>query len=288
MNWSPRLAAMRVAAGVLVALLLLSGVMACARIAHDARTVARAEHEKQTAPPVPAPEAPKIHHEVQTWPLADLAAVDARSVELYRSDSVVAILPVNAFRALLHAADRVSRAANVEPPVVLPLFLLEEGWAPNAFAIGKSDRPVISVNFGMVALLGDDEGMWATVLGHELAHLKSQHQQKRFERSSWGNTASGVLTVMLGFLGVPLAPLLTDAASTVVNRGYSREDEREADALAVSYLRQAGYDPADALRFHEHLAAHSGSNAGGLLSTHPGGVERVEAMRRLIASPPAR
>ena len=257
------------------------GFVACAPLPPNARENARNEHARQNPPPPPPP-AP-VHHEVTAWNLSDLVAAEHEAVGFIRGEFTVAVLPTASLRAMAAAAARLSDAIKTEPPLFTAHFQVVEGYWANAYAIQRKDHPAVAVNFGMVKMLGDDESLWAAVLGHELAHLKRQHQQKRNERNEWGSAVSGVASVILGFVGVPLAPLLTDTASNVVNLGYSREDELEADALSVSYLRQAGYDPGAALRFHERLAEQS-SDSGGLWSTHPGGKDRVEAIRQLLTS----
>lgn len=260
---------------------------ACAPVAPHERRIAREQHARETAPPHKETPPPH-HHRTQTWSITELAAVDAQAIELQRDERTYAILPVKALKNLLRAYENVLAAANREPPAVDPVLLLEEGWNPNAFALDKDDRPLVTVNLGMVSLLNDDEGMWATVLGHELAHLRKHHRRAQLAKEDWNQKAGGVAVVLLGFLGIPLAPLLSDAATAVAGFSYSREDEREADDLAVTYLERAGYDPQDALRFHEYLAEYSSKNAGGLLSTHPASQERIDAVRRRIAAPPAR
>lgn len=239
------------------------------------------ETARAALPPPPA-------HELASWPLQDLPALTGPLVELRSAATTVVVLPTPVLKALIGAGERITAAANRQGPSVKPAFHLIEGSSANAFAIVTADQPVIAVNFAMLSLVGDDEAMWAALLGHEIAHLKRAHQQQRIERSEFNETASGLLSVVLSFAGLPFAPLLTDGAAAMVSLGYSRDDELEADALSVTYLRAAGYDPAAALRFHERLAARSGDRSGGLLSTHPGGATRVEAIRRQLAADAAR
>lgn len=263
-------------------------IAACAQVAPNERRIAREQHARESAPPPRVEKPPPHRHRTQTWSIAELAAVDAQAIELQRDERTIAILPVKALKNLLRAYENVLVAANQDPPAIDPVLLLEEGWGPNAFAIDKDDRPMIAVNLGMVSLLNDDEGMWAAVLGHELAHLRKRHRREQLARDDWNQKAGGVAVVVLGFLGIPLAPLLADTATAVAGYGYSRDDEREADDLAVTYLERAGYDPHDALRFHEYLAEYSSKSAGGVFSTHPASQERIDAVRRRIATPPAR
>lgn len=282
----PSLRAERRVLAAVGAALILGGLSACAPLPPDARIRAREEHAKQTETPpaIPAP----AHPEVLSWPVGNMAALDGVAVELRREDSTVAIFPLPTFKAFHQAAQRILSVANQDLPELMPEVRVVEGWSANAFAVSRPEHPLITANFGMLALLGDDEAMWATVFGHELAHLKLKHQEQRTERDEWGHRASGVLSVMLGFVGVPLAPLLTDTAASMVTRGYSREDEMEADALALVYLRRAGYDPVAALRFHQRLAMHTGNQPKGLMSTHPAGTERIEAIRNLLETSASR
>jgi predicted Zn-dependent protease len=267
---------------------LLGGLLvACAPLPPNARSEARNEHARQNPPPVLPPEVAPVHQEMPAWDLADLVATEHEAVGFLRGEYTVAVLPASSFRAMASAAARLTEAVKEEPPLFSPRFQVVEGYGANAYAINRKEKPAVAVNFGLVKMLGDDEGLWAAVLGHELAHLKRQHQQRRNERNEWSTTVSGIVSVVLGFVGVPLAPLLTDTASNVVTLGYSRDDELEADALSVTYMRRAGYDPVAALRFHQRLAERS-QDSGGLWSTHPGGQERVEAIRNLLAPSSAR
>lgn len=254
------------------------GLLACAPLPPEANR----ERNRPATPPAP------VQHDLRSWTLSELIATDAAAVGFRREKQLVAVLPLPALRAMARAAERTTHAAHFVPPEQAPDFRVIEGEAANAFAIQRAEGATVAVNFGMVGLLGEDEAMWAAVIGHELAHLKRRHQQVRLERSERGESLSSLAAVLLSIAGLPFAPVLTDATAGMLRLGYSREDELEADALALVYLADAAYDPRAALRFHELLAAHTADSSGGLLSTHPGGAERVEAIRRQLASLPAR
>ena len=259
----------------------------CAPITHDARAVARAEHARREPPPQPPPEPAKKHPPLVSWSLDDLTAVEGEAVELRHADRPVAILSLSALRALRKATSRIGAVVSSDQSTLQPIFRIVEGFPANAHVISSPTHPVVAVNVAMVHLLDDDEALWAALIGHELAHVEYGHRQKRTERADWGAKAGGVVTVLLGFMGVPLASVLMDSAATLVTLGYSREDELEADAAAVTYLRRAGYDPEAAMRFHQRLVEHTDNRSGNLLSTHPGGKERIDAIRRVLESPPS-
>jgi predicted Zn-dependent protease len=73
---------------------------------------------------------------------------------------------------------------------------------------------------------------------------------------------------------------------TLTTSGYSRKQERSADAAAVELLRRAGYPEAAVItmlqRMDERLA-----DAGGLgfAKTHPSAQSRVEALRETVRDP---
>jgi predicted Zn-dependent protease len=88
---------------------------------------------------------------------------------------------------------------------------------------------------------------------------------------------------------VPRGGLISGVAVDLIDTAYSREDEREADALGVEYAITAGYDPNGAVRLQEKLLKASSGPLIPFLSSHPTGRERIENLKTLIAtkkSPP--
>lgn len=136
-------------------------------------------------------------------------------------------------------------------------------------------QAVIAVTVGMLSLLGDDADAWAVLVGHELAHLRLGHQQRAESRHADVQASSGLAGVLLAVVGVPFASAVADSAGAVVERGFSRDDEREADRVGLEYARLAGYSPEGGARLFARLADAGSGRDGGLLSTHPGIEERV-------------
>ena len=62
---------------------------------------------------------------------------------------------------------------------------------------------------------------------------------------------------------------------------YSRQQELEADRLAIEVLTRAGYDPKEALNLLESFPDHSLLS---LFSTHPNPSDRIRQIRRQISS----
>lgn len=114
----------------------------------------------------------------------------------------------------------------------------------NAFALPNGS---LYVNAGLVARF-QNEAQLATVLAHEGAHFTHRHSLQQAERVK--NAAAFALVV--GMLGVPLVGDLVALSSMF---GYSREHEREADAIGYQRLVAAGYAPRESIRTFEHLQA---------------------------------
>jgi Zn-dependent protease with chaperone function len=104
----------------------------------------------------------------------------------------------------------------------------------------------------------------AFVLGHEMAHVVLRHAINRLMASS---AVRAALSPAGGALRQPIAGL----AATLLNQGYSQDQELEADRLAVRLARAAGFDAAAAARLLARLHALSGDLPvlGSYLSSHP-------------------
>lgn len=77
---------------------------------------------------------------------------------------------------------------------------------------------------------------------------------------------------------IPASNIITPIAGTLISRGYSREEEYEADSHAVDILQRAGYSKETLVDSLEWIARSSGGGGGGFLSTHPATSERIAAL----------
>jgi predicted Zn-dependent protease len=138
----------------------------------------------------------------------------------------------------------------------------------NAFALPNGS---LYVNAGLIARF-ENEAQLATVLAHEGAHFIHRHSLQQADRVR--NAAAFALVV--GMLGVPLVGDLLALSSMF---GYSREHEREADAIGYQRLVAAGYSARESTRTFEHLQAEI--KAGDIkepffFASHPKLQERIE------------
>ena len=81
---------------------------------------------------------------------------------------------------------------------------------------------------------------------------------------------------------------LSGITASLVNNGFSREQEREADWLGIDYMVKAGYNPEGAIKLQEYFYSEleGGKNpmfVEGLFRTHPFSKERLDNARARIA-----
>ncbi len=184
------------------------------------------------------------------------------------------------------------RLAQASDRPTLPYeFVVVNNSVPNAWALpgGK-----IALNRGLLAEL-HDEAELAAVLSHEIVHAAARHGAQSMERG---------LLAQIGLLGLGLAvsdskygqysDLLVGAASVgvaLIQTGYSREAELEADYYGMRYMARAGYDPRAAVPLQETFVRLSQDRKenwlSGLFSTHPPSPERVAANVQTAAALPA-
>jgi len=150
----------------------------------------------------------------------------------------------------------------------------------NAFALPGG---YVYVTRGLIAL-AENEAELAGVIAHEIGHVTARHSAERYSRT----VATSIGATLLGILADSRA--IADLASQGANlylKGYSRDQEFQADMLGIRYLSRAGYDTGAMASFLAKMGQASrlqaeieGSDhdpdAVDLLATHPRTVDRVE------------
>lgn len=215
------------------------------------------------------------------WRLEEIASSPAPAVTLYKGPNRTQVGAISTSRArlIVDVKSRLERAAGATADLVLV-----EGNRPNAFSTPTSKvGPLVGLNLGMVALLGDDQDAYAAVLGHEYAHLTLRHRESRVARESLRLLGTTVLSIALASQGAGRgAADMASFATQAVSMTFSREEERDADRTGLRYAAAAGFDPHGAVRVWERMAA-GGERTVPFLSSHPASAERVESMRALAA-----
>ena len=93
----------------------------------------------------------------------------------------------------------------------------------------------------LLALM-DDESELAFALGHEVGHVAANHAHVREEYAR--RTSGGILGQILGTIfGDSYLGSLFQARAALQTLSFSRDQEYQADQLALRYLVASGYDP---------------------------------------------
>ena len=140
----------------------------------------------------------------------------------------------------------------------------------NALALPNG---VIVVTDPLVKLAGSDEEVLA-VLGHELGHLEERHALRALLQGS-------VVAIIVAWYAGDVSSLAVGIPALLLQTGYSRDFEREADAFGAQFMVANGLAPEHLASILEKLEkSHTGGTAPPYLSTHPVTTERSEALRK--------
>lgn len=153
-------------------------------------------------------------------------------------------------------------------------FVLIDSNVLNAFA---APGGIVGVNAGLF-LFAENEGEFASVIAHELAHISQRHYARGVEEARnnrlpnmAGLLASLVIAATMGGEAGQAALMTTQSVGLDNQLRFSRSNEEEADRIGIRNLVSAGFDPNDMAGMFEHmLRARSFSRRPPeFLSTHP-------------------
>ncbi len=173
-------------------------------------------------------------------------------------------------------ADNILRAMPGERPDAWEVLVFEDD-AVNAFALpGRK----IGVYTGLLDV-AENQHQLATVVGHEIGHVRAQHSN---ERVSTNFVTQSGLQLVQAAAGVdsPVKQQLFGALGLGVQVGvllpFSRTQEAEADLIGLDLMADAGFDPREAARLWQNMAAAGGQKPPELLSTHPSSERRINEL----------
>lgn len=155
-------------------------------------------------------------------------------------------------------------------------FTVVEDPTVNAFAVPGGH---VFVHTGLLQAV-QNEAELAGVLAHEVAHIEARHSTEMLTRAYGIDFVLGLLGDEQGDIERIAEDLVTDGAVAK----FSRDAEREADALAVAHLAGAGYPPEGIVGFFEVLLEERDRAPTALdqfFATHPLTEERLERAREL-------
>jgi predicted Zn-dependent protease len=127
--------------------------------------------------------------------------------------------------------------------------------------------------------LTDDEA--AAIMGHEIAHALREHGREQMGKSAATNVGARLGGALISaWLGID--PGVTDSVARLgaelTSLKFSRDDEREADLIGLDLSARAGFDPRAGIILWQKMAALNKASPLVLVSTHPGGADRIAQM----------
>ncbi len=161
-------------------------------------------------------------------------------------------------------------------------FKVMDSPVVNAFA---APGGYVYVTRGLLAAV-NNEAELAGVLGHEIGHVTARHSAQQYSKMMLANIGLSLGQEFMGGYGDMLGPIM-EAGAGLLFLKFSRDDEREADALGVEYASRSGYDAARMADFFITLQNQPSASAGQgarlpeFFSTHPNPVNREANVRAM-------
>ncbi|MFZ5617901.1 MAG: M48 family metallopeptidase [Pseudomonadota bacterium] len=189
----------------------------------------------------------------------------------------------------------VSRLNRVAPKVLLAAGENPANWdwqvfdskSLNAFALPGNHFAVYT---GIMDIMANDDQL-ATVVGHEVAHVRANHSGERYSQQLGANVAMSAAQTAIGAgsqTGQMALGVLGLGAQYGVLLPFSRKHELEADKLGVLYMNRAGYNANEALKFWTKMSQQGGAKPPEFMSTHPADSTRIGQLKAVIATLPPR
>jgi len=169
-------------------------------------------------------------------------------------------------------------------------FLILDSDEINAFA---APGGLIFVSRGMLRCCRSEDAV-AAVLAHEIAHIQFRHGIQSIEKSR----QTQALTILAAegaktFGKKELADLtrtfegsINDITSTMINNGYSRGFEQEADAAAVRTLSRVGYNPNALVAMLREMEGRLKPGGLDFAKTHPSPGSRIGDIESIVGRAP--
>lgn len=170
---------------------------------------------------------------------------------------------------------------TTEQPDLNFTFTILDTPLVNAFALPGG---YIYLTRGLIAIC-QNEAQLAGVIAHEIAHVTAKHAARRYSKNIGTNILTNILSVLAN--NQAIGNLINQSAGLYM-LSYSRDQEYEADKLAIRYMNRAGFKSKEIgslLRIMNNFSnfesrrmnvkVKSGSD---FLSTHPSSRKRVKAV----------
>ena len=165
-------------------------------------------------------------------------------------------------------------------------FLLLRSDDINAFA---APGGLILVTRGLVDCCTTEDEL-AAVLAHEIGHVQNRDGLRAIRTGRLNGALTTLATEGAKNLGgKELAEVtaafddsINEITGTLINSGYSRRQEFQADAAAVGILRSAGYPPSALVAMLRNMEKRWDPSRHDFAATHPSPSDRIAQLKKLV------
>jgi predicted Zn-dependent protease len=165
-------------------------------------------------------------------------------------------------------------------------FLVLDSNDINAFATPGGH---VFITRGLIHCCRTEDAL-AAVLAHEIGHIQLRHGMKAIEKARMADAlkilaSEGVKTLgdeELIKLTKDFGDVLSDITTTMINNGYSRSYEYQADAAAVTILKRVGYQPGALVDMLGIMGKQLKPGGTDFAKTHPSPQARIDELKKSI------
>ncbi|GLQ24973.1 peptidase M48 [Algimonas ampicilliniresistens] len=170
---------------------------------------------------------------------------------------------------------RIARAAAPEDPGFEWAFNVIDSPQVNAFALPGGYTAVYT---GLIPVAQTEDGL-AVVMGHEVGHALAHHGAERMAQQNMQRIVGTGVALGAGGMDQTAQRTVMGVFGGISQYGYalpfSRAHESEADYIGLILMARACYDPREAPRLWERMAAAGGATPPEFQSTHPSPETRI-------------
>ncbi len=170
-------------------------------------------------------------------------------------------------------SDDLAHHMDMPEDMSVTLYLVD-GEGLNAFAMLGGN---IFVHQGLLDSINNENAL-AMVIAHEIAHVRERHPIVSLGQ---GVVIGLGLVALTGFSNDRLLADFIGYVGGLTLLGYSRDQEREADELALEAVFRKYGHIRGATDFFQHILEKDGMQLTDFTSTHPLTQERIDSMHQL-------
>lgn len=150
---------------------------------------------------------------------------------------------------------------------------------------------MIFLTKGLIKRCQDEETL-AAILAHEIGHVAAKHGLQSIKKSRLVDAFKMLGSAAVDKYGPAELSQLTDVfegvlgdiAESLIERGYDRKYEYEADEMALKTAVNAGFEPTGLSRFLQTMVGDKSTGSDkGWFKTHPTPEQRIERAGKTVA-----